>query len=152
MNRRSLVLTSAVALVLVLAGGSVYAARRFGGGHMMKAHVVGFLDEALQKNPLSAQQKQAIEAAIDKAHAQAQANKADRQAAIDQALNLFQADTLDTQALQSLQAQHMQQMAGHLIPVISEVHDILSPAQRQELVAAIRDHMAQHQGGGFGGF
>ncbi len=151
MNRRSLVISSVVALVVVLAGGTVYAARHF-GGRMMKAHVVGYLDEALQKNPLTPQQKQAVEAVLDKAQAQAQANKADRKAAFDQALNLFQADTLDTQALQNLQTQHIQQMAGHLIPVITEVHDILSPAQRQELVAAIRDHMAQHQGGGFGGF
>jgi Spy/CpxP family protein refolding chaperone len=156
MNRKTIVLSSVVAVSL-LAAGTVFAARRHGGpmhgGPMMKAHVVGFLDEALHDNPLSAQQKEALDAALDKAMGQAQARQADRKAALDQALSLFEADTLDTAALQKLQSDHMAQMSSHFLSVVNEVHDILTPAQRKELVAFVRDN-AKNGGGlrGFGGW
>ncbi len=150
MNRKTLFLGGALFVTLAMIGGTVQAARHFGGP--METHVIGFLDTTLQKNPLTPQQKQAIESALEQAKSQAQANKDQRKQMVDQALNLFQADKLDTAALQKLQSEHMARMSGHLIPVVSEVHDILTPAQRQELVAAIRDRIQQHGGHGFGGW
>lgn len=145
MKRKYLAVTAFVAALLVVASGVAYAAHRFGGG-MMKGHVVGFIEDALQKNPLTAQQKAAIEATLDKTIADVKSHKADRQAAMDEALTLFQADTLDTAALQALQTQHVQRFAAVVLPVIGEVHDVLSPAQRAELVQAVREHHAAMHG------
>jgi hypothetical protein len=149
MNRKLAVIPAVLAALLV-ATGTVYAAHRAGGA-MMKGHIVGFVEDALTKNPLSAQQKTALEALVDKTMTQMKDGKAEHKAAMDQALTLFQADTLDTAALQKLHADRMERMSATLLPALSEAHDILSPAQRAELAQAIRDHHAQGGGHGFWG-
>ena len=83
MKRKYLAVTAFVAALLVVASGVAYAAHRFGGG-MMKGHIVGFLEDSLQKNPLTPQQKSAIEATLDKTIADVKSHKADRQAAMDE--------------------------------------------------------------------
>lgn len=141
---------STVLAALLIASGTVYAAHRAGGA-MMKGHIVGFIEDSLQKNPVSGQQRQALEAVVDKTVTQMKDSKADHKAAMDQALALFQAETLDTAALQKLHADRMERMSATLLPALSEVHDILSPAQRAELVQALRDRHAQRGGHGFWG-
>ncbi len=148
--KRKYVIVSAAAALLLVASGTVYAARH-GGGAMMKGHIVGFIEDSLQKNPLSDQQKQAVEAVVDKTFTQMKDARAEHKGAMDQALSLFQADTLDTAALQKLHTDRMERMSATVLPALSEVHDILSPAQRAELVQAIREHHAKGEGHGFWG-
>jgi Spy/CpxP family protein refolding chaperone len=150
--KRKLLITAAILAVGTLVTGTVYAAHQR-GGRMMAAHVIGVIDEALDQNPLTAAQKQAIQAALDKAMTDAKAQRDDRKADIGRALDLFAADQLDTAALDQLVNSHVQRMRDHVRPVLAEVHDTLTPAQRKELVAFLRERANEHGfHPGFGGW
>jgi Spy/CpxP family protein refolding chaperone len=150
--KRKLLFPLAVLALGTLAAGTVYAARQH-GGRMMAAHVIGVIDEALDQNPLTPAQKQALEATLDKAMADAKAHRDERKADVGRALDLFTADTLDTAALDQLASSHLQHVREHVRGVVTEVHDVLTPAQRKELAAFLRERASEHGfHPGFGGW
>ena len=69
---------------------------------------------------------------------------------MEQALAIFEADTIDPAQLAALAAQHEaehRQMADAITQSITEVHDVLTPVQRR----AVADWLRTHRPGGHGG-
>jgi Spy/CpxP family protein refolding chaperone len=124
-----------------------------GGGRgpaMMKRMVSAVIDEALEPAKVTPDQRAKIYAARDRAFAAMQAQHQNRGARMEQALALFEADTIDHAQLAALavqrEAEH-RQIADVITQSITEVHDVLTPAQRR----AVADWLRAHRPGGHGG-
>ena len=120
-------------------------------GGMMKRMISAALDEALDQAAVTAEQRTAIHASRDRAFAAFEANRPDRRAQRDQVLALFEGDRLDASQLQAVHAQMEQRhhaIRDAVAQSIVEIHDTLTPAQRQKLADMVKSH---HPQGGFGG-
>jgi uncharacterized membrane protein len=150
LNRRTILGSLAVVgvgLGLVTAVGA-YAHGGPGGRHgaMMKRFVSSLIDEALAPAQVSAEQRTRIYAARDRAFAAVEAHRQTRHAHLDEALRLFEADTMDTGRLATFRTQREaehRQVADAITQALTEVHDTLSPAQRKAVADWIR---ANHPG------
>jgi Spy/CpxP family protein refolding chaperone len=68
---------------------------------------------------------------------------------INQLLDLFNKPTLDRAKLDSLRSAHqaaMQKLGDEVVNVVTQLHDVLTSAQRQQIVAQMREHMSHWQG------
>ena len=131
----TLVLIGTAIAVAALVGARAYA-QGPGGKHagMMKRMVSAALDEALDQAAVSAQQRTAIYASRDRAFAALEANRPDRIAQRDQVLALFEGDRLDAGQLAAVHAQMEQRhqaIRDAITQALVEIHDTLTPAQRQ---------------------
>jgi periplasmic protein CpxP/Spy len=131
----TLVLIGTTIAVAALVGARAYA-QAPGGMHagMMKRMVSAALDEALDQAAVSAEQRTAIYASRDRAFAALEANRPDRMAQRDQVLALFEGDRLDAGQLQAVHAQMEQRhqaIRDAVTQAVVEIHDTLTPAQRQ---------------------
>ena len=116
-----------------------------GGMHagMMKRMISAALDEALDQAAVTAEQRTAIYASRDRVFAAMEAQRPDRGAQREQVLALFEGDRLDATQLQAVHAQMAQrrQAIGDAITqAIVEIHDTLTPAQRQIVASYARTH------------
>jgi Spy/CpxP family protein refolding chaperone len=145
----TLVLIGATIGVAALLGARAYAQGPGGmqGGMMhagiMKRVVSAALDEALDQAAVSGEQRTAIYASRDRAFAALEANRPDRAAQRDQVLTLFEGERLDAGQLRAVHAQMEQrhQAIGDAITqAIVEIHDTLTPAQRQIVANYVRAH------------
>jgi periplasmic protein CpxP/Spy len=132
----TLVLIGTTIAVAALVGARAYAQGPGGGRHtgMMKRMISAALDEALDQASVSAQQRTAIYASRDRAFAALEANRPDRIAQRDQVLALFEGDRLDAGQLQAVHAQMEQRhqaIRDAITQAVVEIHDTLTPAQRQ---------------------
>ena len=132
----TLVLIGATIAVAGLVGARAYAQAPGAGMHagMMKRMISAALDEALDQAAVTAQQRTAIYASRDRAFAVLQANRPDRTAQRDQVLTLFEGDRLDASQLLAVHAQmeqRQQAVRAAITQAIVEIHDTLTPAQRQ---------------------
>jgi len=132
----TLVLIGATLAVAGLVGARAYAQGPGGGMHagMMKRMISAALDEALDQAAVTAQQRAAIYASRDRVFAVLQANHPDRTAQRDQVLALFEGDRLDASQLLAMHAQmeqRQQAVRAAITQAIVEIHDTLTPAQRQ---------------------
>jgi Spy/CpxP family protein refolding chaperone len=131
----TVVLIGATIAVAALVGARAYAQGRAGmHAGMMKRMISAALDEALDQAAVSAEQRSAIHASRDRAFAAFDTNRADRRAQRDQVLALFEADRLDASQLQAVHAQMEQRhhaISDAVAQAIVEIHDTLTPAQRQ---------------------
>jgi Spy/CpxP family protein refolding chaperone len=112
-------------------------------GEMMKRMVSAALDEALDQANVTQEQRSAIQASRDRALATIDAQRPDRRAHREQMLALFATDHLDAGQLQALHApmeQRHQAVQAAIAQAIVEIHDTLTPAQRQVLVEYARTH------------
>ncbi len=130
-----LVLIGATIGVAALVGARAYA-QGPGGRHagMMKRMISAALDEALDQAAVTAQQRAAIYASRDRAFAALEANRPDRMAQRDQVLTLFEGEHLDAAQLQAVHAQMEQRhqaIRDAVTQAVIEIHDTLTPAQRQ---------------------
>ena len=149
-NRRTILgAVGAVAVGLGLMGAVTAFAHGGPGmrhGAMMKRFVSSLIDEALVPAQVSAEQRVRIYAARDRAFAVVEAHRQTRHAHLDEALKLFEADTMDTGRLASFRTQREaehRQVADAITQALSEVHDTLSPAQRKAVADWVR---ANHPG------
>jgi hypothetical protein len=108
--------------------------------HDVKQHVVDYLDEALPQHPLSTQQKQEIENALQSSMERAKAERFERQSTLNRELELFKARSLDKSELEHLQNKQMDRISQGLVDVVSRLHQVLTPAQRDELVSYVQAH------------
>jgi Spy/CpxP family protein refolding chaperone len=141
MTRRTFQRMVTVVLVgATLAVAAFVAARAYahgaGGMHagMMKRMISAALDEALDQAAVTAAQRNAIHASRDRAFAAFEANRPDRRAQRDQVLTLFEADRLDASQLQAVHDQMEQRhhaIRDAVAQAVVEIHDTLTPAQRQ---------------------
>jgi periplasmic protein CpxP/Spy len=132
----TLVLIGTTIAVAALVGARAYAQGPGGGMHagMMKRMISAALDEALDQAAVSAQQRTAIYASRDRAFAALETNRPDRIAQRDQVLALFEGDQLDAGQLQAVHAQMEQRhqaIRDAITQAVVEIHDTLTPAQRQ---------------------
>jgi Spy/CpxP family protein refolding chaperone len=125
---------------------SVAAFAHGGGGRgpaMMKRVVSAMIDEALEPAQVTPEQRAKIYAARDRAFAAVQAQHQNRGAHMEQALSLFEADTIDPAQLAALAAQREaehRQVADAITQAITDVHDVLTPVQRRAVADWIRTH------------
>ena len=132
----TMVLIGATIAVAGLVGARAYAQGPGGRMHagMMKRMISAALDEALDQAAVTAQQRTAIYASRDRVFAVLQANHPDRTAQRDQVLALFEGDRLDASQLLAVHAQmeqRQQAVRAAITQAIVEIHDTLTPAQRQ---------------------
>ena len=131
----TVVLIGAAIGVAALVGARAWA-QGPGGMHaaMMKRMISAALDEALDQAAVSADQRAAIHASRDRAFAAFEANRPDRRAQREQVLALFEGDRLDASQLKTVHAQMEQRhqaIRDAVAQAIVEIHDTLTPAQRQ---------------------
>jgi len=145
----TLVLIGATVGVAAMVGARAYAQAPGGmhGGMMhagiMKRVVSAALDEALDQAAVSAEQRTAIYASRDRAFAAVEANRPDRSTQRDQVLALFESERLDAGQLRAVHAQMEQQhqaIRDAVTQAIVEIHDTLTPAQRQIVANYVRTH------------
>jgi Spy/CpxP family protein refolding chaperone len=151
------VLIGAGVLTLVLAAGAAFAAAGGPRAHRMKfiKHMVSAriedMEDEIEATP---QQRAVIEQSKSNVFAAIEARQAAKaQGERGKLIALLTADKLDTGALYTLansKAQDIQDLAKVVVPEIQKVHDVLTPAQRQQLAAKAAE-MQQHHRGGFGG-
>jgi Spy/CpxP family protein refolding chaperone len=152
------VLIGAGVLTLVLAAGAAFAATGGPRAHRMKfiKHMVSARIEDMEDEiDATPQQRAVIEQSKSNVFAAVSAKIGARQAAGQrgQLVALLTADKLDTNALYALansKAQEIQDLAKVVVPELQKIHDVLTPAQRQQLAAKAAE-MQQHHRGGFGG-
>jgi Spy/CpxP family protein refolding chaperone len=144
LSRRTIfgVLAGALGVAMV---GSVVAFAQGAGGHppMMRRMVSAMIDDALAAASVTPEQRTAIYAARDRVFATLDAQRQDRRAQMDQALTLFEGDTLDAAQVAAFRAQRdsaHQQMADAISQAFVEVHDVLTPVQRKAVADWIRAH------------
>jgi len=131
----TLVLIGATIAVAAVVGARAYAQAPGGmHGSIMKRMISAALDEALDQAAVTAQQRTAIYASRDRAFAAVEANRPDRMAQRDQVLALFEGDQLDAGQLQAVHAQMEQRhqaISAAVTQAVIEIHDTLTPSQRQ---------------------
>jgi protein CpxP len=153
MTRRTVQrLTAVVLTVLAVATGVLVSARANAQGPggppgmhagMMKRMISAALDEALDQAAVTAEQRAAIYASRDRAFAAMEAQRPDRGAQREQVLALFEGDRLDPAQLQAVHAQMQQRhqaIRDAVTQAIVEIHDTLTPAQRQIVANYARTH------------
>ena len=141
--------------VAVLAAGLVTGAAAFahgGGGPgfrhgMMKRMATAMIDEALEPAQVTPEQRAKIYTARDRAFAAVEAQHQTRASHMVEALALFEADVVDPGRLAAFRAQREaehRQIADTITQSLTEVHDVLTPAQRKAVADWVRQHRPGH--------
>jgi len=136
------------ALVALLAVGMIMSAAAFahgpgGGPQMMRRFVSAMIDDALAAANVTADQRTVIYASRDRAFAALEAQRQTRRTHMEEALALFESDTLDPAQVAAFRAQReteRTQVADAISQAITEVHDVLTPVQRKAVADWIRAH------------
>ena len=156
MNKKTLI--GLGALVAVVAAGAAWArgpGRHFMGQQMIQKHVAE-AEDYVQATP---DQRAKIDASVKNIIGILQAQRQARGNAHQQMMQLLTGDKLtvdDVNALAKQHADQLQALAGKIAPEVVNIHDTLTPQQRQKLAQRAQEmrqkHM-QHQApqGGFGG-
>ena len=153
MTKKILVVVGA--LVVLIGAGAAWAARGHGGA-MMKQMITNRIAQAEDLIQATPQQRAQIEQSRDVILNALQASHKGRGQDHQQFMQLLTADTLNPNDLYKIADQHAQQiqeLAKVIVPEIVKVHDVLTPAQRQDVAAKAQELRARHAGpqGGFGG-
>jgi protein CpxP len=132
---------------LVAAVGAVAWAGPGARHGMMKRVATAMIDEALEPANVTPEQRIKIYAVRDRVFATLEARHQGRRAHMEEALSLFEADTVDSARLTAFRAQREaehRQMADTITQAITEVHDVLTPVQRKAVADWIRAHRGGH--------
>jgi Spy/CpxP family protein refolding chaperone len=142
LNRRTILGSLAVLGVGLV---TTVAAFAHGGGPgrpaMMKRFVSAMIDEALAPANPSLDQRTRIYAARDRAFAALESHRQARGTHMDEALALFEADAVDPGRVAAFRAQREaehRQVGDAIVQALTEVHDVLTPAQRKAVADWIR--------------
>jgi len=142
LNRRTILGSLAVLGVGLV---TTVAAFAHGGGPgrpaMMKRFVSAMIDEALEPANVTADQRTRIYAARDRAFAALESHRQTRGTHMDEALALFEADAVDPGRVAAFRTQREaehRQVGDAIVQALTEVHDVLTPAQRKAVADWIR--------------
>ena len=116
---------------------------------MMKRFVSAMIDDALAPANVTPDQRTKIYAARDRAFAAFEAHRQTRGAHMNEALALFEADVVDPGRVATFRAQREaehRQVADAISQAITEVHDVLTPAQRKVVADWVRANHPGHGG------
>jgi Spy/CpxP family protein refolding chaperone len=121
---------------------------KHGGQKHMQKMVDSRIDGALDAANATPEQRAAIKAIRDQAHAQMKEQHSDHQQMIERAAQLFLADRWDAAAVAAFRGEQEARMnaAGDaLLSAVTQAHGVLSPEQRQAVVAYARSQHEKHQ-------
>ena len=117
------------------------------GGHcrfgqkFARLHVEFMTDRALRAAEATPEQRQKIEAIVEKAFADHARFREQHQSLRGEAIEILTADTIDRARLEDLRARHLQaaqQGSRHFTDVLADVADVLTPEQRQKLAEHVK--------------
>lgn len=152
MTTRRTLMISLAAMVGVGLVGAVGAYAHGGGAWrpaLMKRMASAMLDEALEPAAVTPEQRAKIYAARDRVFATLEAHRQGRGAHVNEALTLFEADTVDPGLLAAFRARREaehRQVADAISQAVVDVHDVLTPAQRKAVADWVRAHRPGHGG------
>jgi Spy/CpxP family protein refolding chaperone len=142
LNRRTILGSLAVLGVGLV---TTVAAFAHGGGPgrpaMMKRFVSAMIDEALAPANPTPDQRTRIYAARDRAFTVLESHRQTRGTHMDEALALFEADAVDPGRVAAFRTQREaehRQVGDAIVQALTEVHDVLTPAQRKAVADWIR--------------
>ena len=148
LSRRTILGSMAVVGVGLITSVVAFA---YGGGPgrpaVMKRFVSAMIDDALAPANVTAEQRTQIYAARDRAFAAVEAQRQTRGGHMDEALALFEADTVDPGRVATFRAQHEaehRQVADAISQALVDVHDALTPPQRKAVADYVRAHRRGH--------
>jgi len=143
------------ALALVIGAGAAWA--HGPGRHLMMkqmiTHRVAEAEDLVQATP---QQRAQIDASVNKIIGVLESQRQNRQNVHQQLVQLLTGEKLTTDDINAMAKRHadqMQSLVSQIAPEIVNVHDVLTPAQRQTLANKAKEMHQKHQQnkGGFGG-
>jgi Spy/CpxP family protein refolding chaperone len=145
LSRRMILAAGAVVAAGLVTGAVAFA---HGGGPgfrhgMMKRMATAMIDEALEPANVTPEQRATIYAARDRAFAAVETHHQTRGTHMAEALALFESDTVDPGRVAAFRAQREaehKQIADTITQSLTEVHDVLTPAQRKAVADWIRAH------------
>jgi Spy/CpxP family protein refolding chaperone len=145
LSRRTILGSIAVVAAGLIGGAVAWAQGGLPGPRhgMMKRMASAMIDEALEPAQVTPEQRAKIYAARDRAFAAIEAQQQSHGAQMAEALALFEADTVDPGRLAAFRAQHEaehRQIADTITQSLTEVHDVLTPAQRTAVADWVRAH------------
>lgn len=148
LSRRTILGSVAVVGVGLITSVAAFA---YGGGPgrpaVMKRFVSAMIDDALAPANVTAEQRTQIYAARDRAFAAVEAHRQTRGPHMEEALALFEADTVDPGRVATFRAQREaehRQVADAISQTLVDVHDVLTPAQRKAVADYVRAHRRGH--------
>jgi Spy/CpxP family protein refolding chaperone len=148
LSRRTILGSLAVVGVGLITSVAAFA---HGGGPgrpaVMKRFVSAMIDDALAPANLTADQRTQVYAARDRAFAAVEAHRQTRGAHLDEALALFEGDTIDPGRVTAFRTQREaehRQVADAISQALVDVHDVLTPAQRKAVADYVRAHRRGH--------
>lgn len=142
-TRRTILTAVAVGGLALVTAAAAFAHGPGWRGGMMKRMATAMIDEALEPAKVTSDQRARIYAVRDRVFASMEANRQTRGQHMQEALELFEADTIDPARLAAFAAQREaehRQMADLITQAIGEVHDVLNPVQRRAVADWIRTH------------
>ena len=131
-----------VVVIALVVGGAALASDHM-HGDFMKRRVTRHIDDALDAVGANAAQRSAVHAARDHVFATMEETHAAERGDLGEVLTLWQADRIDTAALSSLRARHQaaaKKTGDAIVQALSDAHDALTAAQRQQLATWLRAH------------
>lgn len=119
------------------------------GDHAMVHRFVDFaVDEKLDEIGATEAQKLKVKEIKDRLLKSAHALRESHGPVRDEILALVEKDTLEPGELKAVvhaRAQAMVKLADEAAEAVAELHAVLTPEQRQQLLASAREHMAGHR-------
>ena len=153
MRTRNVVIGLAIGATSLLALGGYAAAQRHGfrphGEHAMMGKFVDFMvNEKLDELKASDVQKQRVLEIKQRLMSEGRTLHEGRGEFHERLLSLLAQDTPDTAELHALVNAHKEKLsalADKALDAALELHDVLTPEQRQQLAADLREHMERHR-------
>lgn len=137
----------------VLLSGTVIGLAGFGFGHFgchgqkfMKRIADAHVEEVMDKINATPEQRQKVSAMEDKLIGDFKAIRTAHRASLAKVADAFGQDPLDTQVLDAARAQNQQsieQLQGDIRQTLQDLHEALTPAQRQQLASLVKEHLAR---------
>jgi Spy/CpxP family protein refolding chaperone len=139
--KRGIKIALAVVGLLALVSGLAFA--RQGHEGFGKRRLLRHVDQALDAVNATQPQRDAVHAAVEHVQQTFADNAQSRQADMQEALKLWQADRIDTAALANLRTRHQasaKKLGDAIVQAISDAHDALTAPQRAQLVTYLKAH------------
>lgn len=117
-------------------------------GRMMRHVIDGKIDDALAAVKANDAQRKQILAVRDSVLKAFEDQHAARRAELEQVLALFGSDRLDNAKIEALEQQHdarARDVADAIVRAATQVHDVLTPAQRKQLADFVRSQRHGHE-------
>lgn len=149
-TRRTLKVGLVALLFAGLAGTAIVRSNAHAGwggprSAIMKRFVNSAIDDVLDEAKVTPEQRTAIYASRDRVFTAFERSQRDRKSHAEEALLLFESDRIDNGKITALRTQHeteAKQIGDTVVQALTEVHDVLNPAQRKIVTQHIRSFRA----------